>query len=471
MGRIVNARDQYGAKGDGVTNDSAAIQNAIVAAGTHGVVYLPHGTYPATNLAPLDGQTIVGDGRGTTLVRAETGPGGEVSSTVVIDCVNRHGMTIANLAIDLVAKRNFTTAIRFVPSDSNPANVPSFSTVEGCTFYDSWTGAITGDGEITMHSVLMQVVRDCRVLRCNGDRTQIKARGRRITIDGNFLTRPRNQGIAVVLTGDSEHFTGITISSNKIEGFEGVTAIYCGNDSGNTVALGEYSALDVIGNQIVGPWNQSLSGSAILLRPCRLSYGWRVEGNAMICTDVAFPFNQLGISMQSVDGAQIRDVSVSRNTFQNLDYFALAVSAHVRDLQINDNALHETRGIAIGARAGQSGAGACNAVISGNVISGRGNQGIDLATISEGCEYEVHHNHIRETGAGNSAGVRCTAAALGKVLGVRASGNRIKAAQYGFREEAGAGTIDGAYYHNDLRGCTTPLSVSGGAYTHENRLS
>lgn len=52
----------YGAKGDGVTDDSLAIGTAITAAGANGSLFFPPGTFRAQNLAPLSGQTWTGPG-------------------------------------------------------------------------------------------------------------------------------------------------------------------------------------------------------------------------------------------------------------------------------------------------------------------------------------------------------------------------------------------------------------------------
>ena len=46
---VINAKTQYGAAGDGVTDDTAALQNAISNAGQGQIVYLPSGTYLVSN--------------------------------------------------------------------------------------------------------------------------------------------------------------------------------------------------------------------------------------------------------------------------------------------------------------------------------------------------------------------------------------------------------------------------------------
>lgn len=58
---VVDVRD-YGTKGNGSADDTAAIRAAIAAAGAGGVVYFSVGTYRAANLAPLSGQTWTGPG-------------------------------------------------------------------------------------------------------------------------------------------------------------------------------------------------------------------------------------------------------------------------------------------------------------------------------------------------------------------------------------------------------------------------
>lgn len=59
----------YGAKGDGITDDTAAIQSAIDAAVNGGTVFLPRGVYMVTGLVIRNkGTNILGDGRWATRI-------------------------------------------------------------------------------------------------------------------------------------------------------------------------------------------------------------------------------------------------------------------------------------------------------------------------------------------------------------------------------------------------------------------
>ncbi|PWT95925.1 MAG: hypothetical protein C5B53_10600 [Candidatus Melainabacteria bacterium] len=65
---MVNVRD-FGATGNGVTDDTAAIQNAINAAHASGEgVFFPAGTYLHTNVITANGVSLVGAGGGSTLL-------------------------------------------------------------------------------------------------------------------------------------------------------------------------------------------------------------------------------------------------------------------------------------------------------------------------------------------------------------------------------------------------------------------
>lgn len=69
--KIFNAKE-FGAQGDGVANDTAAIRAALAAAGKNGggIVFLPWGTYRLTNYFVIPERTILrGDGRDVTVLQ------------------------------------------------------------------------------------------------------------------------------------------------------------------------------------------------------------------------------------------------------------------------------------------------------------------------------------------------------------------------------------------------------------------
>ena len=61
----------YGARGDGVTDDTAAFASAVTAAiAAHGTVQIPAGTFLATISVTKGGITIQGAGKDATIIKA-----------------------------------------------------------------------------------------------------------------------------------------------------------------------------------------------------------------------------------------------------------------------------------------------------------------------------------------------------------------------------------------------------------------
>lgn len=92
-GAPINVLD-YGAKGDGVTNDTAAVQAAINA-GTYKQVYFPSGTYNVTGLTVGADVVLVGDGLTNSQIKLRNG-----STGAILTANNAVHLTIKDLGFD-----------------------------------------------------------------------------------------------------------------------------------------------------------------------------------------------------------------------------------------------------------------------------------------------------------------------------------------------------------------------------------
>ena len=91
--------ETFGAVGDGITNDSTAIQNAFnSAAATTGIVRLSAATYIATGLTvPAGIKLIYGDGNDVTILKR---PDNASTSASILTATGRSDFQIADLALD-----------------------------------------------------------------------------------------------------------------------------------------------------------------------------------------------------------------------------------------------------------------------------------------------------------------------------------------------------------------------------------
>ncbi len=105
---VINAKD-FGAVGDGVTNDTAALQAAITAA-AGGKLYITEGTYLTGALTISSALSIEGDGYGKTVLKASASAG---SLNLLTSSVGN--ISISNLTVDLNNTAN-TIAAGYVAS-------------------------------------------------------------------------------------------------------------------------------------------------------------------------------------------------------------------------------------------------------------------------------------------------------------------------------------------------------------------
>lgn len=189
---VVNVKD-YGAKGDGVTNDTQAIQNAL---DTGKKVFIPKGTYMVSNLIPKGGQVIFGenavDSWGTSIKTSKTilkGMGGATDYVIKNRTWDTDGNPYPVVIQELTIDGNTKT--------TNGIRCGNSTTIERCRIINCIDGIVKVD---------VSRVTNCQIVNnTNGIREATDSK-----IDSNFIYQ-NDIGIYLINSNDN------MVSSNKIE--------------------------------------------------------------------------------------------------------------------------------------------------------------------------------------------------------------------------------------------------------------
>ncbi|MGH7906113.1 MAG: glycosyl hydrolase family 28-related protein, partial [Candidatus Binataceae bacterium] len=127
----------FGAKGNGTTDDSAAINAATAVANAGKEIYLPAGTYDIKSASiSIGGSNMVLQGAGRDLTTIKLDPAATI--TDLIQASNQSGVTIRDLTIDCNRANNATAGVTGAEltrtSDSYLENV----TIQNCSGNGAW---------------------------------------------------------------------------------------------------------------------------------------------------------------------------------------------------------------------------------------------------------------------------------------------------------------------------------------------
>lgn len=169
-GRSVFNVRSFGAKGNGVADDTTAIQNAITAAtAAGGVTYFPKGTYVITSTLSFgSGAALIGDGRGSTTLLASGIAGAAIlNATVSVISGVLTNVLVADMTIDgATGPTGTATGIWFdthLFSQIDYHNVV-FERLQFQNLHTGWVfSAVQGGAALTKDSV---TVHACRFINC-----------------------------------------------------------------------------------------------------------------------------------------------------------------------------------------------------------------------------------------------------------------------------------------------------------------
>jgi len=236
-GAVVNVLD-YGAKGDGTTNDTAAIQAAIDAANaksTNGAVFIPAGTYKTTAVLVVPyGVSIFGEGGTASILQCEDCDGLQFTS---------FGYQIGSMFYE-----DFGLTANSGTNRVGVLAVDDASTQDGLYFnrlrFYGWNQGIvlSSDWNCTISDCVAQNINQA-VNLAQGDGQAIGIR----IINNRFTYASGGAGsadqYAIVLSGTTEFVESVHILTNQIYGFA------------RNVSISKGYFVNIVGNDFSGTGN------------------------------------------------------------------------------------------------------------------------------------------------------------------------------------------------------------------------
>lgn len=306
---ILNVKN-YGAKGDGITDDTTALNQAFKA-GKNKTIYIPAGIYLVSETIFVPSNcTIIGDGNSSLLLAISGFPIGD--DLLKIYCES--DIVISSIAISGNSEHN-TKALGYNDIDG----IHLFDIwegnniiVENCTFQDNIYAAIRiikNAENISVKNCTFSEV-DCGVLTLGKDNTN-NLQITNCTFNGHQNSEP-------ICLGSTGIHTNVTIKGNNIRNKEYATAIH--------VATGTYDSIHITDNQInntaVGILLSNASNSEITNNTITNTLLGKGKGISLNnCTNTTVSNNNMSyISQQGLRIDACSNLDIYKNTLTNYGY-------------------------------------------------------------------------------------------------------------------------------------------------------
>ena len=256
-GAPINVLD-YGAVGDGVADDAAAITAAMAACPSGGTVFFPAGTYVVGSTLTIPKNDITLDGGGNSIILAKNATNFEY----VLIGTSRVNVQVRNIRINAnKAGRSSGQNIRFMGAGFNDCTDCTFSNVyvENARGYSSIPGVGLTLGGISVRCK----IENCTAANCGDAGTN--------AADGYFTSGESNLIIGSLAVNCTD--TGFVIESSNASGISGCIARSCNAGAAITNAVNDDKYGNFISGLAVLDWNSTVTGGIQIGCPLSTSTG------------------------------------------------------------------------------------------------------------------------------------------------------------------------------------------------------